>query len=59
MRQTQTDSQTDRQTDRQTERGRQTERDRERQREQKTKIIFFLKEKISLGKIFMKCIMVY
>ena len=57
MRQTQTDSQTDRQTER--ERGRQTERDRERQREQKTKIIFFLKEKISLGKIFMKCIMVY
>ena len=57
MRQTQTDSQTDRQTER--ERGRQTERDRERQREQKTNIIFFLKEKISLGKIFMKCIMVY
>ena len=61
MRQTQTDSQTDRQTER--ERGRQTERDREReterQREQKTKIIFFLKEKISLGKIFMKCVMVY
>ena len=55
MRQTQTDSQTDRQTER--ERGRQTER--ERQREQKTKIIFFLKEKISLGKIFMKCVMVY
>ena len=55
MRQTQTDSQTDRQTDRHRER----ETDRERQREQKTKIIFFLKEKISLGKIFMKCIMVY
>lgn len=53
MRQTQTDSQTDRQTERE------RETDRERQREQKTKIIFFLKEKISLGKIFMKCIMVY